>query len=59
MLSDTQPSQLVHPEIQSGHSFTNVLLIDSDVTDYQVFVDAANPSTFPIVTLPTPRNRNF
>jgi alpha-tubulin suppressor-like RCC1 family protein len=28
---------------------TNVLLIDSAVKDYQVFVDAVNPSTFPIV----------
>ena len=49
MLSDTQPTQLVHPEIHSGHSFTNVLLVDSAVTDYQVFVEAASPSTFPIV----------
>ena len=49
MSSDTQPSLLVHPDIQAGHSFTNVLLVDCQVTDYQVFVDAANPSTFPIV----------
>ena len=45
MLSDTQPitdNLLVHPEIQSGHSFTNVLLVDSQVTDYQVFVDSVN-----------------
>ncbi len=49
MLSDTQPSQLVHPEIQQGHSFTNVLLVDSIVKDYQVFVDSVNSSTFPIV----------
>ena len=50
MLSDKQRTQLlVHPEIQSGHSFTNVLLVDSAVTDYQVFVEAASPSTFPIV----------
>jgi len=49
MLSDTQPTQLVHPEIQSGHSFTNVLLVDSIVKDYTVFVDSVNSSTFPIV----------
>ena len=49
MLSDTQPTQLVHPEIQSGHSFTNVLLVDSIVKDFTVFVDSVNSSTFPIV----------
>jgi len=40
---------LSYPDIQSGHSFTNVLLIDSQVTNYQVFVDSVNSSTFPIV----------
>ena len=40
---------LTYPDIQEGHSFTNVLLVDSSVKDYQVFVDAASPSTFPIV----------
>ena len=49
MLSDTQPTQLVHPEIQLGLSFTTVLLIDSEVVDYKVFVDSVNSSTFPIV----------
>jgi hypothetical protein len=32
-----------------GNVYTNVLLIDRDVLDYQVFVDAVNSSTFPIV----------
>ena len=40
---------LTYPDIQEGHSFTNVLLVDSIVKDYQVFVDSVNASTFPIV----------
>ena len=40
---------LTYPDIQEEHSFTNVLLVDSIVKDYQVFVDSVNSSTFPIV----------
>ena len=40
---------LSYPDIQSGHSFTNILLINSQVTNYQVFIDSVNSSTFPIV----------
>jgi len=47
--TDISFSSLIHPEIQIDHSFNNVLLIDSLVTEHQVFVDSANSSTFPIV----------
>ena len=41
---------LIYPQITSGQNqFTNVLLICDDVTDYQIFVDSVNSSTFPIV----------
>ena len=33
----------------TSNGYTNVLLIDRAVKDYQVFVDAVNPSTLPIV----------
>ena len=46
---DFSPSYLIHPEIQPGHSFTSVLLIHSEVVNYNVFVDSVNSSTFPIV----------
>ena len=49
LVSDKSASTLVYPNIQAGHSFSNVLLIDSQVTNYQVFVDSVNASTFPIV----------
>ena len=42
---------LIYPEIVEGiqPQFTNVLLIDRQVPDYQTFVDSVNSSTFPIV----------
>jgi BspA type Leucine rich repeat region (6 copies)/Domain of unknown function (DUF4347) len=42
---------LVYPEITSDAAalITNILLIDSSVIDYQIFVDSVNSSTFPIV----------
>ena len=41
----------IYPEIVEGvqNQFTNVLLIDRQVPDYQLFVDSVNSSTFPIV----------
>ena len=41
----------IYPEIAEGvqNLFTNVLLIDRQVPDYQQFVDSVNSSTFPIV----------
>ena len=46
-----KPTQipLVYPEIMKNHNFTNIILIDSQVKDYQTFVDSVNSSTFPIV----------
>jgi hypothetical protein len=41
---------LIYP--QTGglqNQYTNVLLIDCDVSDYQIFVDSVNSDTFPIV----------
>jgi DNA-binding beta-propeller fold protein YncE len=43
------PQPLVYPEIAGQGQYTNVLLIDSQVIDYQIIVDAVNSSTFPIV----------
>jgi len=41
---------LVYPTITPGQAaFTNVLLINSQVPDYQQFVTSVNTSTFPIV----------
>jgi hypothetical protein len=41
---------LIYPEINgSQNQFTNILLIDSDVPNYQIFVDSVNTNTFPIV----------
>jgi len=48
-ISNEEP--FIYPEIAEGvqNQFTNVLLIDRQVPDYQVFVDSVNSSTFPIV----------
>ena len=46
-LSITVP--LVYPNISGTNQYTNVLLIDSQVPDYQIFVDSVNVSTFPVV----------
>ena len=39
---------LDYPKISRINQYTNVLLIDIAVTDYQAFVDSANASTIPI-----------
>jgi len=39
---------LDYPKISSINQYTNVLLIDIAVPDYQIFVDSANASTIPI-----------
>lgn len=48
-LKNINSSQLIHPEITDQHIFTNVLLIDSNVKNYEQIVDSVNSSTFPIV----------
>ena len=40
---------LVYTDISGINQYTNVLLIDNSVADYQIFVDSANSSTFPVV----------
>ena len=42
-------SSFTYPVITKDNTYTNVLLIDSSVRDYQKFVDSVNSSTFPIV----------
>ena len=49
LLNKIPPTPLVYPEIIGTNRFTNVLLIDSQVKNYQLFVDSANSSTFHIV----------
>ena len=45
-----QPTPLIYSEIIGDqHQFTNILLIDSQVKNYQTFVNSVNSSTFPIV----------
>jgi len=36
-------------DINIGHTYTNILLIDNHVRDYQTIVDSVNVSTLPIV----------
>lgn len=40
---------LQYNSITSSNNFTNILLIDNSVRNYQMFVDSVNSSTFPIV----------
>ena len=40
---------LIYPEIMGENHFTNILLIDSQVNNYQLFVDSVNSNTYPIV----------
>jgi len=40
---------LIFPEIIGQNQFTNILLIDSQVNNYQQFVDSVNSNTYPIV----------
>ena len=42
-------TSLVYPTFTSIDAYTNVLLIDRSVSGYQIFVDSANSTTFPIV----------
>ena len=46
---NNEPVTLLHPEINPLNTYTNILLIDNSVEDFQIFVDSANTSTFPIV----------
>jgi len=45
----SNPGSLVYPTVVEGKQFTNVLLIDRSVQEYQQFIDSANADTFPIV----------
>ena len=47
--SSMKPKPLVYPEITSGSNYTCLLLIDSSVKNYEVFVNSVNSTTFPIV----------
>ena len=40
---------LIYPTISIGNNFSNILLIDSLVVNYQQIVNSVNSSTFPIV----------
>ena len=48
-LNKIPPTPLVYPELTGVNQFTNVLLIDSQVKNYQTFLDSVNSNTFPIV----------
>jgi hypothetical protein len=48
LLEPSLPS-LIYPSTESFSQFNNVLLISSEVQEYQQFVDSANSSTFTIV----------
>ena len=45
---DASPTPLIYPELRENQ-FTNVLLIDNQLKNYQQFTDSVNSSTFPIV----------
>jgi hypothetical protein len=40
---------LIYPPVSGENNFSNILLIDSSVPNYQQFVSSVNSSTFPIV----------
>ena len=44
-----QSTPFVYSEIIGENQFTNILLIDSQVKNYQTFADSVNSSTFPII----------
>jgi len=44
-----QSKELNYPSISPLNNYTNILLIDKGVANYQQFVNSANSSTFPIV----------
>lgn len=48
-LANMQSAPLFYPSIEGINQYTNVLLIDSQVNNYQQFVNSANATTFPIV----------
>jgi hypothetical protein len=48
-LENFPPMPLVYPDISGTNQYTNILLIDSQVPDYQIFVDSVNASTLPVV----------
>jgi hypothetical protein len=45
----TTYENLVYPTLDSYDSIQNILLIDQSVTQYQVFYDSANASSYPIL----------
>ena len=51
LLEDIPVAPLGYPENTQGEldRFSNILLIDSAVTDYQTIVGSVNSTTFPIV----------
>ena len=48
-LVDLTSIPLVYPDISGTNQYTNVLLIDNSVFDYQIVVNSVNETTFPIV----------
>ena len=46
-----EPTPLIYSKIMEGqkNQFTNILLIDSQVKNYETFADSVNSSTFPVV----------
>ena len=48
-LHHPNPSELIYPTDIEGQQYTNVLLIDKSVQEYQQFIDSVNADTFPIV----------
>jgi hypothetical protein len=48
--STITPTPLIYPAITAGQNqFTNIILVDSDVSSYQIFINSVNSDTFPIV----------
>lgn len=45
----SQPTPLIYPDISGINQYTNILLIENAVPDYQKVVDSVNASTLPIV----------
>jgi hypothetical protein len=48
IFQDASPTPLIYTEL-GENQFTNILLIDREVNNYQQFTDSVNSSTFPIV----------
>jgi hypothetical protein len=48
--SSNTSDYLIYPEMKEPlHQYSNILLVDSSVSNYQTFIDSVNSSTFPIV----------